>query len=217
MPAIAARATREISRTELSRHCTVDDMWLAVHGGVYDVTHFHARHPGGVVIVEYAGIDATDQFELFHSPTVAPHLRPFLIGRLVDDAPCDAPGDAPAGAGDAPASAGADAGAGAAVGSEVVVKPLHHGLLHDPCSAADIAAAAAADADPCTLEYRELRRQLWEEGAFELTLTLTLTLTPTPTLTLTLTPTLTLTLTLTLTRRAPSSRARPSTRSSRLG
>ena len=47
------------------------------------------------------------------------------------------------------------------------MKPLHHGLRHEPCSAADIAAAAAAALDPCTREYRELRRQLWAEGAFE--------------------------------------------------
>jgi len=158
VPAIAERATRDISRTELSRHCTAGDMWLAVHGGVYDVTSFHHDHPGGVVILEYAGIDATDQFELFHSAAVAPRLRRFLIGRLVDDAPDR----------DAPVGAGAGADADAAVGSNVVVQPsLHHGLLHDPCSASDIAASAAAAADPCTLEYRELRRQLWEEGAFE--------------------------------------------------
>ena len=172
VPAIAARATRDISRTEMSRHCTVDDMWLAVHGGVYDVTTFHQRHPGGVVIVEYAGIDATDQFELFHSAAVAPRLRPLLIGRLVDDAPDDAPAgagaDAASSAATTAATADADADADAAVGSDVVVQPsLHHGLLHDPCSASDIAASAAAAADPCTLEYRELRRQLWEEGAFE--------------------------------------------------
>ena len=59
-------------------------MWMAIHGGVYDVTNFHARHPGGIVISEYAGQDATDQFELFHNPTVAAYLRPFLVGHLAD-------------------------------------------------------------------------------------------------------------------------------------
>ena len=158
VPAIAARATRDISRTELSRHCTDDDMWLAVHGGVYDITAWHHRHPGGVIIREYAGIDATDQFELFHSAAVAPRLRPFLIGRLVDDAPTDADTATTATANAADSANSADAGDAAMSG--------HAAAAGAACTASDIAAAAVAAADPCTLEYRELRRRLWEEGAF---------------------------------------------------
>ena len=49
---------------------------------VYDVTNFWAQHPGGKVILTYAGRDATDVFATFHSPATWSQLKHLCIGRL---------------------------------------------------------------------------------------------------------------------------------------
>jgi len=153
-PQIAARHSRRITREELALHASESDLWLAVHGGVYDVSAWHHTHPGGKVIMEYAGQDATDQFEFFHNPTIAPHLRRFLIGHLADS-----PAAALVAAPTCP-----DGAAGAAVAE--LARLAAEGAAAEHMAPADIAAAAAAASEAATLEYRELRGQLWAEGAF---------------------------------------------------
>jgi len=111
-PLSEPQATSEpciITNEELATHNKDTDCWIAVHGHVYDVSSWHHLHPGGPIIMDYAGQDASDQFELFHPPAVAHKLRRFRIGKLDEGGP-------------APSAA--------------------------------------------TLEYRQLRRQLWAEGAF---------------------------------------------------
>lgn len=49
---------------------------------VYDVTAFAKSHPGGRVIYEFAGRDATDVFSAFHSPAAWGMLRQHAVGRL---------------------------------------------------------------------------------------------------------------------------------------
>ena len=49
---------------------------------VYDVTDFISQHPGGKVILTYAGRDATDVFSTFHAATTWRLLRPMFIGEL---------------------------------------------------------------------------------------------------------------------------------------
>ena len=65
-----------ISLTELAKHNTAGDLWLAIHGTVYDVSKWHMYHPGGKIILAYAGWDVSDIFELFHPPRVAHMLAP---------------------------------------------------------------------------------------------------------------------------------------------
>jgi L-lactate dehydrogenase (cytochrome) len=40
--------TTPISVKEISRHNSVDDLWIVVDGFVYDLTEFAPEHPGGV-------------------------------------------------------------------------------------------------------------------------------------------------------------------------
>jgi cytochrome b involved in lipid metabolism len=49
---------RKITRSELSEHQNdPDNVWLALHGKVYDVTDYAEDHPGGVDrIMENTGI-----------------------------------------------------------------------------------------------------------------------------------------------------------------
>ena len=56
----------------LSNYCTQ----------VYDVTAFWRVHPGGRVILTYAGRDATDVFATFHAATSWALLREHQIGEL---------------------------------------------------------------------------------------------------------------------------------------
>lgn len=48
--------------TQLSRHNTIDHAWICVQGIVYDMTDYVAKHPGGKIIMEGAGKDATVLF-----------------------------------------------------------------------------------------------------------------------------------------------------------
>lgn len=49
---------------------------------VYDVSDFVQRHPGGRVIMTYAGRDATDVFSSFHAASSWALLKHMCIGAL---------------------------------------------------------------------------------------------------------------------------------------
>lgn len=50
---------------------SIDDVWLIIHGKVYDLTEFLPDHPGGQkIIMKYAGKDATKAFEPIHPPDI---------------------------------------------------------------------------------------------------------------------------------------------------
>lgn len=75
-------AKKIIPLSEISKHKTVDDLWMAVNGKVYDVTSFVDQHPGGEeVLLEYAGTDATGPFEdVGHSESAQEMLADLYIG-----------------------------------------------------------------------------------------------------------------------------------------
>ena len=39
--------TKQISEQELAKHNKRGDLWVAIHGKVYDLTNFTDDHPGG--------------------------------------------------------------------------------------------------------------------------------------------------------------------------
>lgn len=62
---------------------------MAIDGGVYDVTNYAPKHPGGDDIFEGCGKDATSLFNARpgerntpHSPTAAQMLQTLKIGDL---------------------------------------------------------------------------------------------------------------------------------------
>jgi len=61
---------RQVTVDELKQHCKKNDCWIAVHNKVYDVSHFHNKHPGEGINDEYihfhGGKDVTDLFEKYH-------------------------------------------------------------------------------------------------------------------------------------------------------
>ena len=67
----------------LSRHNKIDDLWIAIEGRAYDVTHWSKVHPGGgLVLLHFAGKDATQQFLANHPEDVKSRLSGFYKGPM---------------------------------------------------------------------------------------------------------------------------------------
>ena len=57
-----------ITMSELAKHNTEDDLWVALHGIVYDFTEFAHEHPAGFQsIFDLAGADGTEAFDAVHN------------------------------------------------------------------------------------------------------------------------------------------------------
>lgn len=69
---------------EVSQHNTVEDLWVIYNGGVYDITKYIDEHPGGEeVVIDVAGMDATEAFEdIGHSDDAREILKGLLIGKV---------------------------------------------------------------------------------------------------------------------------------------
>ncbi|KAI9266843.1 hypothetical protein BDA99DRAFT_436720 [Phascolomyces articulosus] len=58
---------RTVSLQEIAQHNKKDDLWVIIHGKVYDLTKFLPEHPGGQkVVLKFAGKDGTKTFDRFH-------------------------------------------------------------------------------------------------------------------------------------------------------
>lgn len=58
----------EITLEELAKHNTEEDIWVAIHGVVYDLTEFSLEHPAGFdSIFDLAGLDGTAAFDAVHN------------------------------------------------------------------------------------------------------------------------------------------------------
>ena len=80
-------ATKKITVEELRQHSKKNDLYILVHGKVYDVTKFIDEHPGGdEVILAEAGQDATEAFEdVGHSDEARALLPDMLVGEFDGD------------------------------------------------------------------------------------------------------------------------------------
>ncbi|KAG1046877.1 hypothetical protein G6F43_010655 [Rhizopus delemar] len=66
-----------LSLKEVEKHNKKNDIWIIIHGKVYDLTNFLPEHPGGQkIILKYAGKDATDSFDPIHPPDIIQRLLP---------------------------------------------------------------------------------------------------------------------------------------------
>ena len=72
------------SEEEVSVHDKAKDLWMTIHGGVYDLTDFLLKHPGGEeVLLKLAGQDGTVCFDEIGHTEEAIQLRETLkIGEV---------------------------------------------------------------------------------------------------------------------------------------
>ena len=83
----------ELTLDEIKTHNSKEDCWIAVHSKVWNVTEFLEEHPGGaasklrfilenrkliqiIVILKYAGADATQAYEDIHAPGIIEESLP---------------------------------------------------------------------------------------------------------------------------------------------
>lgn len=65
------------SLEEVAAHASSASCWIVFENDVYDVTHFVNEHPGGKIIFDAAGKDATQMFyDVGHSEGL---LASFLL------------------------------------------------------------------------------------------------------------------------------------------
>ncbi|XP_042456046.1 delta(8)-fatty-acid desaturase 2-like [Zingiber officinale] len=83
------KQTRSFSSEELQAHNKPTDLWISIHGKIYDATAWAPVHPGGdLPLLTLAGQDITDAFIAYHpGSTLAllannPYLR--FVGHLSD-------------------------------------------------------------------------------------------------------------------------------------
>lgn len=69
---------------DVASHSKPTDAWLIIENNVYDISNW--KHPGGDIIMSYAGRDATDVFNALHKgKTVRSSLRALHIGKLLNN------------------------------------------------------------------------------------------------------------------------------------
>jgi NAD(P)H-flavin reductase len=75
---------KEFTMEEVSKHDKEGDCWLVIHDKVYDITKFVDEHPGGYIILDGAGKDATELFEeeFPHTESAIDDLKKLQIGIL---------------------------------------------------------------------------------------------------------------------------------------
>lgn len=85
----AGKPEKTYTMAQVAHHDKLTDGWIVLHDGVYDVTKWCPRHPGGAqTIVRFLGRDATDEILVFHPKWVETSLLPaFRIGRVSDAKP----------------------------------------------------------------------------------------------------------------------------------
>ena len=80
------------SLDEIAQHNRRNDLWMAINGGVYDLTRFadgaDGGHPGGTeILLTYAGTNATAEYEFIsHSAYASKMLEKYKVGNLYENA-----------------------------------------------------------------------------------------------------------------------------------
>jgi len=82
-------AEKTYTKEEVSKHCSLSDLWLIYNNDVYDVTKFVEEHPGGEEVLKgNGGKDATQEFDdVGHSASAISKMKQYRIGRIAGAEP----------------------------------------------------------------------------------------------------------------------------------
>jgi len=75
--------TTPIPMDDVARHASDRDCWIVVHGGVFDLSVFADRHPGGAhMIRKLCGKDGTSLFDVVHEKSLLRqhHVQDYQLG-----------------------------------------------------------------------------------------------------------------------------------------
>jgi cytochrome b involved in lipid metabolism len=84
-PTVAAAATSTFTLAQVAAHGRAADCWSAVSGGVYDLTKWIGKHPGGQAVIKMmCGVDGTAMYEGQHkgSASAGAALAQFKVGTI---------------------------------------------------------------------------------------------------------------------------------------
>jgi cytochrome b involved in lipid metabolism len=70
---VSVASTSVYTMSEVALHANKSDCWMVIENSVYNVTTFVDKHPGGEVILEGCGKDATGYFK-----GVKEHVKPLV-------------------------------------------------------------------------------------------------------------------------------------------
>jgi cytochrome b involved in lipid metabolism len=88
---LRALPDEKITARQVARHAADDDLWISIHGRVYDVTHLHPYHPGGSAVIKLShgseGGERSIVYDGVYHPAAAMDTlnETFSIGVLVTD------------------------------------------------------------------------------------------------------------------------------------
>ncbi len=87
-PRVVANERPVYPLSEVAQHAAPADCWIAIKGGIYDVTAYIEQHPGGDrSILRLCGTDGSAAFDAKHGGQTRPEatLERFRIGSLPSD------------------------------------------------------------------------------------------------------------------------------------
>lgn len=80
------KAARIITMEELQKHDKRDDLWILIHGKVYDVSNF--KHPGGKdILLDHSRRSISDEFDNIQHQMAHKFMPDLLIGEIEKAAP----------------------------------------------------------------------------------------------------------------------------------
>jgi len=83
---VQPKKLKEIAHSELQKHNTEDDCWVAIHGYVYDLTDFAEDHPPGAEsIYKLGGQDGTEAFQSIHNKGMLEDFEDDKVGVYIKE------------------------------------------------------------------------------------------------------------------------------------
>lgn len=75
---------KKYSMEEVKKHNKIDDAWIVINNTIYDITKWIPKHPGGNIILNGIGKNATSLFNnIGHSKNALKILQKYNIGKLI--------------------------------------------------------------------------------------------------------------------------------------